>query len=248
MTVTESTIELSTPTGAMRTLVYRPGGSGPYPGIILFSEIFQITGALQRAGAFLAGHGYVVAVPEIYHELAAAGTVVPYDQPATGQGFKSAKELASYDGDSRALVEFLMGDDAVNGRIGAMGLCTGGHLALRAAMNPEVLAAACFYATDVASGVLGMGGGADTMERIAGVKAELLMIWGRQDTNIPYAARSAVRSRMEETGVNYQWMEFNANHAFFRDEGPRRDPALIGLTWAAVLELFHRRLAIGERA
>jgi dienelactone hydrolase len=30
-----------------------------------------------------------------------------------------------------------------------MGICLGGHLAFRAAMNRDVLAAACFYAIDL---------------------------------------------------------------------------------------------------
>ena len=80
MTVTESTAEISTPTGPMRSLVYQPADRGKYPGLILFSEIFQITAPIHRTGAYLAGHGYVVVVPEIYHELEPAGTVLPYDQ------------------------------------------------------------------------------------------------------------------------------------------------------------------------
>src|SRR6202011_3003208 len=73
-------VDLSTPTGPMRTYIFRPAASGKYPGLVLFSEIFQITGPIRRTAAMLAGHGYVVAAPEIYHELEPPGTVLPYDQ------------------------------------------------------------------------------------------------------------------------------------------------------------------------
>jgi len=54
--------------------------------VILFSEIFQATGPIRRFAAFIAGHGYIVAVPEVYHELEPAGTVLAYDQAGSDKG------------------------------------------------------------------------------------------------------------------------------------------------------------------
>ena len=51
----------------MRTAIFQPTETGRYPGLILYSEIFQITAPIRRTAALLASHGYVVAVPEIYH-------------------------------------------------------------------------------------------------------------------------------------------------------------------------------------
>src|SRR6185312_12499066 len=111
-------------------------------GIVLYSEIFQVTGPIRRTAALIAGHGFVVAVPEIYHEFEAAGTVLVYDQAGADRGnnLKTTKELASYDSDARAVLAFLASHEACTGRLGAMGICIGGHLASRAAMNPGVLA------------------------------------------------------------------------------------------------------------
>jgi carboxymethylenebutenolidase len=79
-------VDIATPTGPMRTQVFRPMASGKYPGLVLFSEIFQITGPIRRAAALLAGHGFMVAVPEIYHEMEPAGTVLAYDQAGADRG------------------------------------------------------------------------------------------------------------------------------------------------------------------
>jgi dienelactone hydrolase len=65
----DESIDLSTQAGPMRTYVLRPVAEGRYPGIVLFSEIFQVTGPIRRTAALLAGHGFVVTVPEIFHEL-----------------------------------------------------------------------------------------------------------------------------------------------------------------------------------
>ena len=248
MTIKEELAEISTPTGPMRTLVMRPTAGGKYPGIVLFSEIFQITGPIRRTAALIAGHGYLVAVPEIYHELEPAGTVLAYDQAGaeTGNAHKVAKEIASYDGDARAALDYLNSREDCAGRLGVMGICIGGHLAFRAAMNPDVLAAVCFYATDIHKGSLGKGMNDNSLERAGDIKGELLHIWGRQDPHVPLEGRNRIKARLEEVGSNYQWFEVNGQHAFLRDEGPRYDPVLALQCYGLALELFHRKLGSGD--
>src|SRR5476651_1718781 len=115
-------VDLSTPTGPMRTHVFRPAAAGAYPGILLYSEIFQVTGPIRRTAALLAGHGFVVAVPEIYHEFEPAGKVLAYDTAGAerGNALKTTKELAGYDGDSRAALEFLGTHPSCTGRLGVI--------------------------------------------------------------------------------------------------------------------------------
>src|ERR1700751_2254562 len=105
MTIIETpAVNLTTPTGPMRTYIYRPAAGGRYPGLLFYSEIFQVTAPIRRTAALLAGHGFVVAVPEVYHEFLPASSVLPYDQAGADKGneLKTTKELASYDDDARA--------------------------------------------------------------------------------------------------------------------------------------------------
>jgi carboxymethylenebutenolidase len=243
-------VDLPTPTGPMRTEIVRPVAPGKYPGLVLFSEIFQITGPIRRAAALLAGHGFLVAVPEIFHELDPAGTVLAYDQAGADRGneHKVGKPISAYDADARAALDFLHGHVHCTGRLGAVGICIGGHLAFRAAMNPEVLAAACFYATDIHSHSLGQGKSDNSLERVGEIRGELLHIWGRQDPHIPPEGRNLLKARLEAAGTRFTWHEFNGAHAFMRDEGPRYDAALAFECWGLVLELFHRRLGWGDLA
>ena len=82
--IDDERVELSTAYGPMQTHIDRPAAPGKYPGIVFYTEIFQVTGPIRRTAAMLAGHGYIVAVPEIYHEFEAAGTVLAYDQAGRG--------------------------------------------------------------------------------------------------------------------------------------------------------------------
>ena len=159
MTIIEETVAIATPTGSMRSYVFMPTGVEPRAGILLFSEIFQVTGPIRRTAAQIAAAGFTVVVPEIYHELEPAGTVLPYDQAGAekGNADKVAKDISAYDSDARAALDYLKTRADWNGKLGVLGICIGGHLAFRAAMNPDVGATVCFYATDIHKGSLGNG-------------------------------------------------------------------------------------------
>ena len=241
-------IDLATPTGPMRAHIVRPAAPGKYPGIVLFSEIFQVTGPIHRTAVQLAGHGYIVAVPEIYHEYEPLGRVLAYDQAGSDRGneLKTTKPVQAYDDDARAALAHLASRPDCTGRLGVMGICMGGHLAFRAAMNPNVSGTVCFYATDIHKGGLGEGMHDNSMARAAEIKGELLMVWGRQDPHIPTEGRMAVLARLNEVGTRLNWHEVNGAHAFLRDEGIRYDPAHALNLITLALAFFHRRLGEGD--
>ncbi len=248
MTVLDSeTQDLATPTGPMRTHIFKPAGEGRFPGIVLYSEIFQVTAPIRRMAVFLAGNGYIVAVPEIYHEFEPAGTVLAYDQAGSDRGnaLKTTKEVAAYDADAQAALAHLAARADCTGKVGVMGICIGGHLAFRAAMNAQVRGTVCFYATDIHKGGLGAGMNDDSLARAGDIRGELLMVWGRQDPHIPTEGRMKVLARLNEVGTRLSWHEVNGAHAFLRDEGPRFDPELSRSMLGLALTFFHRTLAVG---
>jgi carboxymethylenebutenolidase len=244
MIITEEVLEVTTPTGPMRTYLFRPNAEGRFPGLVFFSEIFQVTGPIRRTAAILAGHGFLVAVPEVYHEFEPAGTVLAYDQAGADRGnaLKIAKEVSAFDSDARAVLDALKAHPRCTGKLGSIGICLGGHLAFRAGMNRDVLATACFYATDIHKRSLGKGQNDGTIDRVRDVTGELLMIWGRQDPHIPQDGRAKVYAALAEAGLAFTWHEFNGQHAFMRDEGPRYDPELAHLCYGLVTTLFKRKL------
>jgi carboxymethylenebutenolidase len=240
-------VELPTPSGPMRTYVYRPVAPGRYPGLILFSEIFQQTGPIKRTAAMLAGHGFVVAVPEIFHELEPPGSALPYDDAGAARGnqHKIAKPISAYDQDARACIELLKSSPHCTGKLGSIGMCIGGHLSFRCAMNREILAGVSFYATDLHKRSLGSGGD-DSLARASEIKGELLMIWGRQDPHVPAEGRALIYQTLAEQKVLFTWHEFNGAHAFLRDEGYRYDPALALTCLRMAIDLFKRKLNEGD--
>ncbi len=247
--------DLQTHTGPMRTHIFRPTAEGKYPGIVLFSEIFQVTGPIRRTAALLASNGFVVAVPEIFHMHEPLGSVLSYDSAGADRGnwCKINIDLASYDADMAAAREFLKGHPSCTGKLGALGICMGGHFSFRSAMSPDTLAAVCIYATDIhklENHVRGLGTGMadDSLERArrGDMKGELLMVWGRQDPHVPFEARVQIREALEQGAAIYTSLEYNGAHAFMRDEGPRYNAVLANFVYAHSLELFKRKLAEGD--
>jgi carboxymethylenebutenolidase len=246
-TLVEDSVDLATPTGAMRVHLYRPAGEpgrARFPGLVLYSEIYQETPPIRRSALRFASEGFIVAVPEVFHEHEPPGTVLAYDQDGTDKGnrYKYDTTVASFDADAEAVLAHLATHPSCTGRLGAVGFCLGGHLAFRAAMNARVLAAACFYATDIHFDSLGRGKKSDSLARIKDIRGEVMMVWGRQDPHVPAEGRAQIHARLSEAEVRFTWHEVNAVHAFMRDEGPRYDPALAALGYALALETFGRTL------
>lgn len=245
MLIQSHQVDLPTPTGVMRTYIHRPAGEGRYPAILFYSEIFQQTGPIERSARIMAGHGYAVLVPEVFHELNPIGTVLGYDDAGRDKGNadKAAKAVESYDTDNKAMIEWVRQQPWCNGNIGAMGFCIGGHLAFRAALQPEVKATACFYATDLHTTTIPNKPGQHSMERRKEIKGELLMIWGKQDPHIPGEKHAELYKTFNETeGLVFTWHEFNGQHAFMRDEGERYDAQLALTGYQLALSLFGRKL------
>ncbi|GAA6184115.1 dienelactone hydrolase family protein [Aliiglaciecola sp. 2_MG-2023] len=244
MQIQKETIDLNTATGKMRCYIYRPCDEGVYPSIIFYSEIFQQTAPISRSAAIMACHGFVVIVPEVFHELNPAGTVLEYDDIGKDKGNedKSKKPLIDHDSDTLAMLDFIHSATYCSNAVGAMGVCIGGHLAYRAALNPAIKAAFCLYATDIHNNALSAEPEQQSLARMADIKGEIHFIWGKQDPHVPNQGRLTIYQQCIATGINYQWCEVNGVHAFMRDEGDRYDGALALQMYQQAVALFQRVL------
>ncbi|KAH9982489.1 dienelactone hydrolase [Lactifluus volemus] len=217
-----------------------------FPGVVVFSEIYQVTGPVERFASQIASHGYVVACPSSFHEFEGP-EAIPYDTEGTDRGnkYKVEKEVAAYDEDATLAVDLLTSLPNCTGKIAATGMCLGGHLAFRATFDPRVLSAVCFFATDIHSATLGKGGDNSLARVRAGEltgKGELVMIFGKQDTHVPRSGRDLIRKTLEDASVPLSFLEVQAQHAFIRDESSkgRWDAALTRSLFTFMMEVFER--------
>jgi carboxymethylenebutenolidase len=241
MVLTREYVDIPVDGRAMRTFVAAPRAEGSYPGVVFYTDIFQLTEPSLRWAVRLAGYGYLVAVPEIYHRIEPAGTVLEFDDEGKvrGQGDADATTVADFDADVDAALAWL---GERTGSIGAAGHCTGGHLAFRAAFRPQVRATACWYATGLHDGKLGKDPDAGSLARAGEIEGELLTVWGTADPHTPAEGREVIRAGLEPLGDRLTWREYDAEHAFGRDVGDRYDPEVTDEAFAETITLFRRAL------
>ena len=246
MIITTEYVDVEVDGSPMRMFVAAPKAEGEYAGIVFYSDIFQLTGPMLRATQRLAGYGFVVAAPEIYHRHEPTGTVIPFDDAGRTRGLEGAAQtpVADFDADCRAALDYLAAHTRVaRGKLGAAGFCLGGHLAFRAALHADVRATTCFYGTGIHNGKLGKDADAGSLERASEIRGELLMVFGTLDPHVPEDGREKIENALKEAKVNYTFKLYPAEHAFMRDEGARYDPEATDAAFGEMIKLFRRVLA-----
>ena len=244
MKITSDHIDLPTPDGGqIRTFLAAPQSGNKYPGIICYSDIFQLTGPMLRACARLASYGFVVAAPEIYRRIESPGLVIPFDDTGRERGLKDAVNtlVAHFDEDCRTVLDYLhQHPEVVPGQLGAAGFCIGGHLAFRAALQPDVRATVCFYGTGIHNGALGKDPDAGSLQRATEIRGELLLVWGALDPHIPEAGRKRIEESLSQAGAKFSQRVYQAEHAFMRDEGNRYDAEATDEAFSEMINLYKR--------
>lgn len=246
MIITTEYVDVEVGGSPMRMCVAAPKPEGAYPGIVFYSDIFQLTGVMLRATARLAGYGFVCAAPEIYHRLEPPGAAISFDDAGRTRGLEDAARtsVADFDADCRAALDYLAAHPRVSrGKLGAAGFCLGGHLAFRAALQPDVRATACFYGTGIHNGKLGSDADAGSLARAREIRGELLMAFGTLDPHVPEEGRAKIEHALGDAKVNYSFKLYPAEHAFMRDEGARYDSQATDEAFGEMIALFRRAFA-----
>jgi carboxymethylenebutenolidase len=240
----EDEVAVPAPAGDIRTVVIAPAGGGPRPGVLLYTDIFQLTESTLRTARRLASYGFVVVVPEIYPHGELAGVALEFDDPgkAAGQAGAAATPVADFDADRVAVLDWMQQRDDIH-ELFATGFCIGGHLAFRAAFDPRVAATVCFYPTGLQNGALGADADAGSLARASDVHGRMMIVFGSRDPHVPAEARLQVISALYRAGredVELHVYE-GGEHAFMRDVGARHDPVLTDLALTEAVSFFRGR-------
>ncbi|MEV4344894.1 dienelactone hydrolase family protein [Actinoplanes sp. NPDC049596] len=243
MKLREDEVRVAAPDGEIRSKVIRPVGEEPLPGVVFYTDIFQLTESTLRTARRLASAGFVVCVPEIYPRGAVAGVALEFDDAGKQAGLAAAAETttAQFDSDREAVLDYLENRDDVT-TLSAVGFCLGGHLAFRAAFDPRVRSTVCFYPTGLQNGSLGADD-SGSLGRAGDIHGRLMVIFGSQDPHVPADARLQVISALYAAGLEDLELHVYAGgeHAFMRDVGPRHDPVLTDLALYEGISFLTRR-------
>jgi len=247
MRVDINSVEIPADGRTMRAALAMPRGVATAPGLLFYSDIFQLTPSTLRMVTRFASYGFAVVAPEIYYRLEPAGTAWAFDDAGREKGMADAKatSIKEFDTDSRAAITFMQQHQSITaGGLGVVGFCLGGHLAFRAALNPEIAAAVCYYPTGLHNGALGSDADAGSLARAQEIQGKLHVVFGTEDPHVPPEGRALIEADLAKHVKQLEVTHYAAEHAFMRDEGPRYDPEITDQAFAAGLNTLRSGLGI----
>jgi carboxymethylenebutenolidase len=199
------TLEIPTPDGVARAWLHR-GGAGPRPAVLLYVDAYGVREAMQQKAARLAGLGYTVLLPDIFHR---AGDYPPFDKAtvwsdpperARLQALIQSITLDRLRTDAAAWLDALAENGGQPDRVGTVGYCMGGRLAyLTAALHPDrVRAAASFHGGGLVSDA------PDSPHRLAPrVKASLYLGVADEDRSCTPEHQGALAAALGAAHLDY---------------------------------------------
>ena len=216
--------------GKVRAYVARPRkADGPLPGVLVIHENRGLNAHIEDVARRAALAGYLAVAPD---GLSVAGGA-PADQEKARDLF-AATDRAVIDADVVAGVSYFAERKDCSGKLGVVGFCYGGGMALQCAVErPEIAAAVAFY------------GSAPAADKIAGIKAALGMHYAGKDERIN-AGIADFRAALDQHGIAYSLNMYpGTQHGFHNDSSAARyDVAAAKLAWARTVAFFDHYLKV----
>ncbi|HEV7123579.1 MAG TPA: dienelactone hydrolase family protein [Rhodanobacter sp.] len=241
-------ISIQTPAGRCPTHVFTPDGKGPWPAVIVYMDALGIRPALMQIGERLAAGGYVALVPDLFYRYGAYGPLKPREVFAGDFRATVGPLMASTDNfkaaqDTAALLTYLdTRDDVAGNRIGAVGFCMGGGMAIVAAGTypDRVAAVASFH-----GGRLATDEPASPHLMASKVRAELYVAVADNDGSCPPEMVERFEQALDGAGVRYRCEVYRgAAHGWMKPDFPVYDEAAAERGWSEMFALFDRVLAV----
>lgn len=207
-----------------------PDGPGPFPAIILIHEWNGLVDRVRQTADALADEGYVALAADLYHGRTGDSRE---ENLALVQAARAEPDamIANLD----AAVAWLKGRPYVTGRIGAVGWCFGGGVALSFGLDgAEHEATAIFYGSLI-----------DDPERLAALDHEVYGTFAELDGGIPPEQVEAFAAALDAAGVENDIHVYDGvDHGFWLrvdgDPEARTEPARDA--WRRLRAYFTRTL------
>ena len=201
---------------------------GKGPGVVVIQEWWGLVDHIKDICDRLAAEGYVALAPDLYHGKTTKS-------PDEAGKLMMALQIDQTEKDVRGAVDYLLSHDASTGnKVGIVGFCMGGALALYAASkNPNIGACVVFY-----------GGHPKVKPDLPNLQAPVLGLYAERDTFVTPASVRELERQLKELSKPVEVHIYpNVDHAFFNDQRPEvYDEKAAQDGWRRTIQFFATHL------
>jgi carboxymethylenebutenolidase len=200
--------------------------AGKGPGVLVIQEWWGLVGHIKNVCDRFAGEGFTALAPDLYHGKST-------NEPDEAGKLFMALNIAQAEKDLRAAAAFLAPRSST-AKLGVVGFCMGGQLALFAAtLNPNVGACVDFY-----------GVHPNVKPDFSKLSGPVLGLFAEKDQFVTPQVARELDAAIKKAGKSSEIHIYpNVDHAFFNDErADVYDKAAADDAWKRTLAFFRAHL------
>jgi carboxymethylenebutenolidase len=199
--------------------------SGKGPGVLVIQEWWGLVAHIKKVGDRFAAEGFTALAPDLYHGKTA-------DEPDEAGKLFMALNIGQAEKDLRGAITYLVQHSSTP-KVGAVGFCMGGQLALFAAtLNPAVGATVNFY-----------GIHPNVKPDYSKLNGPVLGLFAEKDAYVTPQVAKEVDAAIKKAGKRSEINIYpGVDHGFFNDERDVYNKAAAEDAWTRTRALFRNEL------
>jgi len=244
--MSQQQVSIKTKDGTCKTYVLTPEGKGKWPAVVFYMDAFGIRPAMIEMATHIAKQGYIVLLPDLFYRHGAYGPFEPKEvlkgdfRAIIGPLMGSTNNITAAE-DTAAFLAYLdTRDDVAGKKVGTVGFCMGGGMALIAAgyYPDRVAAAASFH-----GGRLVTDEPTSPHHVIPKIKAEVYVAGADKDQGYPPEMAQRLEELLTQAGIRHKCEIYKDKlHGWMKPDMPVYDAAAAERGWKECFALYARTL------
>ncbi|MBB2930632.1 dienelactone hydrolase family protein [Paraburkholderia silvatlantica] len=227
------TIQVSARDGGHFSAYLATPAQGSGPGLVLVQEIFGINGFMKAMADRYAEEGYVVLVPDLFWRMK-PGVVLGYGE----DDFKAALDYHERLDETLAVEDIAATLDAARalpeqaGKVGLIGYCLGGRLAMLSAARTDVDCAISYYGVNLQN----------HLDEAASIRCPIMFHFPENDAFCPPEARERIVAAFADRPGAECYVYPGCDHAFATPERPQYDKPAALMAYSRTMAMLRKVL------